>query len=128
MRIAARYVRVSHGRPSRAAQTCNEGRLTQTSDRMRRREFIMLLGGAAAWPLAAPAQQSERVRHIGVLLPAAAEDAQYQAWFAAFLQGLAQSAWIIGRNVRIDTRWATANPDSIRMHAAELVALAPDRC
>jgi putative tryptophan/tyrosine transport system substrate-binding protein len=94
---------------------------------MNRREFITLLGGAAvAWPLAARAQQAERVRRIGVLLSAPAEDAEYQAWVGAFLQALAQSGWSIGRNVRIDTRWATGNADSVRRHAAELAALAPD--
>src|SRR5439155_19331644 len=72
------------------------------------------------------AQQTERMRRIGVLLPATADDPQRQAWFGAFLQGLAQSDWIIGRNVQIDTRWATANPDAVRRHAAELAALAPD--
>src|SRR5439155_16695406 len=71
-------------------------------------------------------QQTERMRRIGVLLPATADDPQRQAWFGAFLQGLAQSDWIIGRNVQIDTRWATANPDAVRRHAAELAALAPD--
>src|SRR5438034_5960823 len=95
---------------------------------MRRREFIAFVSGAAAaaWPLAARAQQTERMRRIGVLLPATADDPQRQAWFGAFLQGLAQSDWIIGRNVQIDTRWATANPDAVRRHAAELAALAPD--
>ena len=94
---------------------------------IRRREFVVALGGAAAaWPRAALAQQAERVRRIGVLLPATADDPQRQAWFGAFLQGLAQSDWIIGRNVQIDTRWATANPDAVRRHAAELAALAPD--
>jgi ABC-type uncharacterized transport system substrate-binding protein len=94
---------------------------------MRRRELITLLGGAAvAWPLAARAQQGERVRRIGVLMSRAADDAQGQAWFGAFLQGLAQSDWIIGRNVQIDIRWATANADAVRRHAAELAALAPD--
>ena len=94
---------------------------------MKRREFITLLGGAAvAWPLAAPAQQGERMRRIGVLLPAAADDAEFQAWVGAFLQGLAVLGWTIGRNVRIDTRWATANPAEISRHAAELAALAPD--
>jgi ABC-type uncharacterized transport system substrate-binding protein len=92
-----------------------------------RRELITLIGGAAAnWPLAARAQQGERVRRIGALLPATADDPQRQAWFGAFLQGLAQSDWIIGRNVQIDTRWATANVDAVRRHAAELAALAPD--
>jgi putative ABC transport system substrate-binding protein len=93
----------------------------------RRREFITLLGGAtAAWPHAARAQQGERMRRIGVLLNAAADDAEYQAWVGAFLQGLALSGWTIGRNVRIDTRWATANPAEIRRHASELAALAPE--
>src|SRR5262245_38561136 len=94
--------------------------------RWKRREVITLLGGATAWPLAARAQQGERVRKVGVLLPAASNDAQYQAWVGAFLQGLALSGWTIGRNVRIETRWATANATDIRKDAAELVALAPD--
>jgi len=93
---------------------------------MTRREFIALLGGAAAWPLAARAQQPNRMRRIGVLLPATADDPQRRVWFGAFLQGLAQSDWIIDRNVQIDTRWATANVDAVRRHAAELAALAPD--
>ena len=94
---------------------------------MKRREFIALVGGAAAaWPLAARAQQSERVRRIGVLLPAASDDVEFQARVGAFLQGLQQSGWSIGRNLRIDIRWATANADDIRRHAAELVTLAPD--
>jgi len=94
---------------------------------MRRRSFITLLGGAAAaWPLAARAQQRERMRRVGVLLPATADDAHYQAWFGAFLQGLEPLGWTIGRNVQIDTRWATSNADAVRRHAAELVALAPD--
>jgi ABC-type uncharacterized transport system substrate-binding protein len=94
---------------------------------MKRRKFITLLGGVAAtWPLAARAQQRERVRRIGVLLNAAADDAEYQAWVGAFLQGLALSGWTIGRNVRIDTRWATANAAEIRRHASELATLAPD--
>src|SRR3984893_18429199 len=94
---------------------------------MRRREFISLLGGAAvAWPLAAHAQQSERVRRIGVLMASAADDSENQARMAAFLQSLAQSGWIDGGNVRIDTRWATTNADDLRRHASELAALAPD--
>jgi len=94
---------------------------------VKRCEFISLLGGAAAaWPLAARAQQGERMRRVGILLPAAADDAGFQAWFGAFLQALALLGWTIGRNVRIDTRWATANAAEIRRHAAELVALAPD--
>jgi ABC-type uncharacterized transport system substrate-binding protein len=97
---------------------------------MKRREFILLLGGAAAasaaWPLAARAQQAERMRRIGILLPAAADDSEYQTRVAAFHQALALLGWTIGRNVRIDTRWAGANAADIRRHAAELAALAPD--
>jgi putative tryptophan/tyrosine transport system substrate-binding protein len=93
---------------------------------MRRREFITLLGGAATWPLAARAQQPERMRRIGALMTATADDAEYQARFGAFLQALALLGWTIGRNVRIDSRWATDNADDIRRHAAELAALAPD--
>src|SRR5438132_1515313 len=96
-------------------------------DQLRRREFITLLGGAAAaWPVAARAQQTERVPRIGVLMASAADDSENQARMAAFLQGLAQLGWTDGRNIRIDTRWATTNPDDLRRHATELTALAPD--
>jgi len=94
---------------------------------MRRREFITILGGAAAmWPLAARAQQSDRVRRIGVLLASTADDPEWQARFAAFQQSLQQLSWSDGRNVRIDTRWATTKLDDVRRHAAELAALTPD--
>jgi putative ABC transport system substrate-binding protein len=94
---------------------------------MRRREFITLLGGAAAaWPLVASAQQAERVRRIVVIVPATVDNSDFQARIGAFLQGLQQSGWIIGHNVRIDTRWATSNANDIRGHVAELVPLAPD--
>src|SRR4029077_20742330 len=79
---------------------------------------------AAAWPLAARAQQGERARRIGVLMYWTADDAEGQARLAAFTQALKQLGWSEGRNLRIDTRWATA--DDIRRHAAELAALAPD--
>ena len=91
---------------------------------MRRRDFIRLLGGTAAWPLFAHAQQSERVRRIGILLSASSDDPVFQARLGAFFQGLAVLGWSIGRNVRIDTRWTS--PTEIRKHAAELVALGPD--
>src|SRR5262245_61489310 len=94
---------------------------------MHRRSFLTLVGAsAAAWPLAAQAQQRERMRRVGVLLPAASDDSQFQTRVAAFHQGLALLGWTIGRNVRIETRWAGVNADDIRRHAAELVALAPD--
>src|SRR5262245_30580175 len=93
---------------------------------MRRRKFITIVGSAAAWPLAARAQQRERIRRIGVLLPATADGRDYQAWAGAFLQELGQLGWSIGRNVQIDMHWATANADNIRRHARELAALAPD--
>jgi putative ABC transport system substrate-binding protein len=96
-------------------------------DRLKRREFIILLGAsAAARPLAARAQQPERMRRIGVLLPAAADDTVFQTRMAAFLQALALLGWIVGRNLSIDIRWATARASEIHRHAAELVALAPD--
>src|SRR4051794_16538029 len=94
---------------------------------MKRREFMSLLGGtAAAWPLGARAQQPERVRHIGVLMSVAEADPEAQARIAAFQQGLQQLGWIVGRNVRIDTRWGGSDAESIRRYAMELVALAPD--
>src|SRR5262245_45665625 len=94
---------------------------------IRRREFITLLGGtAAAWPLAARAQQRERIRRIGVLPPAFPDDPVWQARLGAFLQGLAILGWGIGQNLRIETRWATPNITDIRKHSAELTALAPD--
>ena len=94
---------------------------------MRRREFITLLGGAAAfWPLAARAQQAERVRRIGVLMHLAADDLEGQARFTAFRQGLQQLGLTDGRNVRIETRWGTSDAERMRRDAAELVGLAPD--
>jgi putative ABC transport system substrate-binding protein len=92
---------------------------------MKRRDFIAGLG-AAAWPVAARAQQGERVRSIGIILPATADDVRFQAYLGAFLQALALLGWTIGRNARIDMRWATANAAEIRRHAEELAALAPD--
>jgi len=93
---------------------------------MKRREFITLLGGAAAWPLAARAQQGERVRRIGVLTAFTADDVESQARIAAFQQGLQKLGWTDGGNVRIDIRWAAGDVDLFRRYAAELFALAPD--
>jgi len=88
---------------------------------------MALAGGVVSIaPFAARAQQPERMRRIGILLPAAADHAEFQAWVAAFLQALALLGWTIGRNMRIDTRWATTNQAELRRHAEEMVALAPD--
>src|SRR5262245_25177795 len=121
---------VSHPRRLRASGR-DEGRvmirpsspLTMLLSRhTRRRAFITLLGGAAAWPLAARAQQ----RHIGVLMNLAADDPESQHRMTAFVQGLQQLGWTDGRNVRIETRWGAADVDRFRSYAAALVALAPD--
>jgi putative ABC transport system substrate-binding protein len=93
---------------------------------IKRREFIAGLGGAAAWPVVARAQQPGQMKRVGVLLPAGPDDSQYQTLVGAFLQRLGQLGWTIGRNVRIDIRWAGVNAEDIRKHAAELVSLAPE--
>jgi ABC-type uncharacterized transport system substrate-binding protein len=93
---------------------------------MKRRAFITLLGGAAAWPLAAYAQQGERMRRIGLLQTTGADDPEGQARNAAFRQGLQQLGWTNGRNVRIEYRWTAGDADRIRRYAAELAALVPD--
>ena len=94
---------------------------------MQRRQFITLLGGAAAsWPLGARAQQGEPIRRVGVLMNLAADDAEGRARLAAFLQGLQEAGWAVDRNVRIDPRWGAGDADHFRKQAAELVALAPD--
>src|SRR5216683_333510 len=93
---------------------------------MNRRAFILLIGGAAGWPLAARAQQGERIRRIGVLMNLSADDPQAQARVAAFLQGLQEAGWAVGRNVQIDIRWGMGDAERIRKNVTELVALAPD--
>src|SRR5262245_63079063 len=94
---------------------------------MKRRQFITLLGGAAAaWPLAARAQQPAQVRRIGVLMPFAEDHPVGQARVAAFLQGLRQVGWTDGHNVRIDYRWSAGDSDNIHKFASELIALEPD--
>jgi putative tryptophan/tyrosine transport system substrate-binding protein len=91
-----------------------------------RRAFISLLGGAAAWPVAAGAQQRERMRRIGVLMNLAADDPEGQARLAAFLQGLQEAGWAVGRNAQIDIRWSAGDAEQMRKQAAEVVALSPD--
>ena len=93
---------------------------------IRRRELITLLGGAAAWPLAAHAQQGERMRRIGVLMPGLAADSEARALVSELLQELQRRGWTEGHNVRIDYRWAAGNLNDLRKYAAELIALAPD--
>src|SRR4051794_4836445 len=93
---------------------------------MRRREVLALLGGVAACPIAARAQQPERIRRIGVLINLAADDPESQARIGAFLQGMQELGWVIGHNVRIEYRWSTGNAATLRQLAAELVALEPD--
>jgi putative ABC transport system substrate-binding protein len=93
---------------------------------MRRREFITLVGGGAAWPLLAHAQQADRMRVIGILVAGTADDPEHQARVEAFRKGLERLGWTEGRNVRFDIRWATTNADALRKHAAELAALTPD--
>jgi len=93
---------------------------------MRRRDFLILLGGAAAWPLAARAQQGDRVRRIGVLMPGDENDPVYKSRVSAFTQALADLGWTDGRNVRIDLRWGRADINRIRALAQELVGLQPD--
>ena len=94
---------------------------------LRRREFITLVGGAAAaWPLAARAEQGERMRRIGMLTSLAADDPQMSARDAAFWQALQELGWTVGRNLRVEQRWGAGDPERMRKHAAELAALAPD--
>src|SRR5262249_47561339 len=89
-----------------------------------RRKFLATLGGAAAWPLAPRAQQG--VRRIGIMMNLAADDSEGQARVAAFLQGLQETGWLVGRNGQIDIRWGMGDPERIRKNVTELVALTPD--
>jgi putative ABC transport system substrate-binding protein len=94
---------------------------------MRRRDFITLLGGAAtAWPLAALAQPTDRMRRVGVLMSTAADDPETQLRLVAFVQGLQQAGWTVGHNLQIDTRWATGDSARVRRYTRELLALSPD--
>jgi putative tryptophan/tyrosine transport system substrate-binding protein len=94
---------------------------------MRRRDFITLIGGvAAAWPLAAWAQQPEHLRRIGVLMSGAESDPEAKLWFSTFVQGLASLGWTVSHNVQVDTRWAAGDPNRLKALATELVDLRPD--
>ena len=93
---------------------------------MIRREFIALLGGAAAWPFTALAQQGERMRRIGVLMLTSSDEPESQTYIAAFLQGLQEAGWAVGRNLRIDYRWSRNDRARLNQHAAELISLGPD--
>jgi ABC-type uncharacterized transport system substrate-binding protein len=93
---------------------------------MKRREFITLLGGAAAWPLAARAQQKEHVRRVGVLMHTSAGEPETQARLAAFVQGLQEAGWLVGRNVQVETRWSTGDLARLSKDAAQLVETRPD--
>ena len=93
---------------------------------MRRRDFITLLGGAVAWPVAVRAQQPDRVRRVGVLMNLAVGDPEGEARIAAFVQALQRLGWSDGRNLRIDHRWAAGDAGRFKGYAEELLALAPD--
>jgi len=93
---------------------------------VKRREFMTLVGGATAWPLAARAQQGEQVRRIGMLFGQTPNDPAVLPRIAAFRQALQQWGWTEGRNLRIDTRWSSDNADDTRKYAAELVGFVPD--
>jgi putative ABC transport system substrate-binding protein len=94
-------------------------------DQLKRRDFITLLGGAATWPLAARAQQPDGVRRSGVLMAYSESDREGQANVAAFLQGLQERGWTVGRNLRIDSRWAALDAELMQRYAKELIALQP---
>src|SRR5262245_56851938 len=111
---------------ARPGDTGHPTRPRRRGDRMRRREFITLLGGAAAWPLAARAQQPDRVRRVGVLMNLAVGDPEGEARIAAFVQALQRLGWSEGRNLRIDYRWAADDAGAFHRYAEELLALAPD--
>jgi putative tryptophan/tyrosine transport system substrate-binding protein len=93
---------------------------------MRRRGFLGILCGVAAWPIAAGAQQPDRVRRVGVLMNASPNDSESQARLAAFMQGLEGAGWVAGRNMRVDIRWSLADAGRVRRDASELIALHPD--
>src|SRR5262249_35483251 len=127
---AADEIRTGHQSANRQGaahrNSANAARPRRRGDRVRRRDFIKLLGGAAAaWPLLTSAQQPDRLRRIGVLM-SVADAPEGQARLAAFLKGLHQWGWTEGRNVRIDTRWGGGDAERTRKNVAELLSLGPD--
>src|SRR5262249_1387677 len=112
----------------RPRSACNSARARRRGDRMRRRAFITLLGGAAAWPLAARAQQGDRVRLLVAMMGGrnADIDPEGRAWFVAFRQALQELGWVEGRNFRADYRWPAGDLDRMRAIAKEFVDLKPD--
>src|SRR5262249_25877621 len=129
-RIRQHIVAVDTQGGNRMRESCKYGSVRGALSNERpyrdRREFITLLAGTAAWPLAAHAQQREQMRRIGVLMNLSSDDAEGQARNAVFLQGLQELGWTVGRNVRIEYRWGAGDAELFRRHASELVALAPD--
>src|SRR5262249_12969541 len=111
---------------ARHQHSADAARPRRRGDRVRRRAFITLLGGAAAWPLAARAQQPERMRRIGILMAYPESDAAYQGYVRAFQEELQKLGWQEGRNIRFDYRWATSDLELIKRFAKELIALQPD--
>src|SRR5262249_46093951 len=115
-----------HRESARDRGASDAARPRRRGDRVKRREFMTLLGSAAAWPLAARAQQGERMRRIGVLMTLNESDPEVRAWAAAFQEGLQKLGWVQDRNVRIDYRWGEGDPHRLQSHAAELVRMTPD--
>src|SRR5262249_48092227 len=115
-----------HRESARHRGASDAARPRRRGDRVKRREFMTLLGSAAAWPLAARAQQGERMRRIGVLMTLNESDPEVRAWAAAFQEGLQKLGWVRDRNVRIDYRWGEGDPHRLQSHAAELVRMTPD--
>src|SRR5262249_14130119 len=125
--VSADQVSVRHqpqdGKSARPDRTADTARTRRRGDRMRRREFIAGFGGTVAWPRAARAQQSARVRRVGMLTGL---DQSYRAFAAAFREGLSKLGWVEGHNLMTELRFGAADADAIRTYAAELVSLAPD--
>jgi putative ABC transport system substrate-binding protein len=115
---------VQSGEDARADDAADTPVYCRRGDQVRRREFITVLGAVAAWPMAARAQQG--VRRVSILMNLAADDPEGQARIAAFLQGLQEAGWLVGRNARIDIRWGIGDAERARKNVPESLALAPD--